>query len=277
MSTSRPVAAGLAATDRDDGAKVSPEGAVRSDRRPQRAVPLARRYEAAFLTPSGHLDSYSRLAPALPVFERAFAAIARGTLIESDSGPVAVEDLLPGARLTTAEGRVETLTWAGSIVLYPETAESAARQLADPALASTPPRLTRITADALGLGRPPKDVVLGPHARLLHRSRRLHPLLGRDAAYLPAALLCDGISTIEVVPITPVTVHHLVLARQGTLLAGGVGIESFHPGTGFAAEASARELALFLSLFPQVEALEGFGLPAHPVLSRAEAESLLDL
>ena len=61
----------------------------------------------------------SRTALALPAFEQAFAAFGHGILIQTADGPVAVEDLLPGTWLETADGRRTQLLWKGSITLVP--------------------------------------------------------------------------------------------------------------------------------------------------------------
>lgn len=239
-------------------------------------MPLARRYEATFLHPSGEIGTLSRLAPAMPLFEQGFSAVARGTLIATPQGPVAVEDLAPGTRLTTVEGDPEPLLWSGSITLYPAANTDTGGGSPVPA---EPARLTRIMVDSFGMGRPITDVVLGPHARVLRRDARLRPVVGGTEAYVPVRALQDGESVIEVAPATPVTVHHLVLARQCTLSASGIEIESFHPGEGFAEMMDPQLLSLFLSLFPHLKArglgLEGFGEPSFPRLTKFEAEDLL--
>jgi len=277
MSYPNRAAAGLATPGAEAMSKAHPDWATRAERRPLRAMPLARRYEASFLRTSGEIGTLSRLAPAMPLFEQAFSAVARGTLIATPQGPVAVEDLLPGTLLTTAEAEPEPLLWSGSITLYPaansDTGGSAPVPSAEPA------RLTRIMADSFGMARPIIDVVLGPHARVLRRDPRLRPVVGGSEAYVPVRALQDGDSVIEVAPSTPVTVHHLVLGRQVTLSASGIEIESFHPGMGFAEMMDPQMLALFLSLFPHLRergmALDGFGAPSYPRLTKFEAEDLL--
>ena len=236
--------------------------APRADRRPLRAAPLTRRYEIAWLGPSG-VETATRVAPAAAPFEDAFAAVARGTLIATEAGPVAVEDLVPGQRLLTHDGGAEPLLWLGSMTLYPKAAEGA-----------DPPRLVRITADSFGLGRPMPDLVLAPHARLLLGGARLRARLGLDAAFAPARALADGIAVIEVAPVAPVTVFHLMLPRQAGLRAAGIEIESCHPGPGFAELTDPQSRALFLTLFPHLDRLDQFGPAPIPRLTRFEAEEM---
>ncbi len=231
-----------------------------------RAMPLTRRYEASWLTASGEVLESTRLAPATPLFEEAFSALARGSVIATDEGPVAVEDLVPGMRAQTAEGPSTPITWIGAMVLYPQAEAGSGEQVT----------LTRITSEAFGQGRPLPDVVLGPRARLLLRDPRLKRATGLDQAYVPARAFVDGVSIIEVTPVAPVTVYHVVLAQHGSLRVAGLEIEAFHPGEGVERMIDPRMLSLFEAQFPQLDRLADFGKLAHPRLTRFEVESLWD-
>jgi hypothetical protein len=233
--------------------------------RPMRAMPLTRRYESMWLTPGGEIDDTTRIAPATPLFEEAFSALARGSVLTSDTGPVAIEDVLPGMRLLTAEGDFQTVTWVGSLVMYPGGQEGA----------EAPVGLTRITAEAFGAGRPLPDLVLGPRARICLRDARLKRVTGFDAAFVPARAFIDGVSVIEVTPAAPVTLYHLVLERQSALKVMGLEIESYHPGEGLADMIDPRMLQLFEAVFPQLPGIAGFGPMGHPRLTRFEVEELL--
>jgi len=239
-----------------------PRGAAPPEACATRPVPLIRRYDTCWLTADGRVERSTRLAPAIPLFEEAFSALARGAVIATEAGPVAVEDLVPGMRARTAEGRAETITWIGSMVLYPG------------ASAGEETGLVRVTAEAFGPGRPLPDVVLGPAARLCLCDARLKRATGLEAAYVPVRALVDGESVIELRPATPVTVHHLVLERQGSLRVAGIEVESYHPGEGLETMVEPRMLSLFLAQFPQLADLAGFGPPALPRLTRFEAAAL---
>jgi Hint domain len=235
------------------------------EKRTLRTVALTRRYEVSWLSGDGLVETSTKLAPATAQFEEAFSAFARGTLIATTGGPVAIEDLSPGATVTTAEGRAETVTWIGSMTIYP------ARAVPD----AEPATMTRITADALGLNRPMPDLILGPRARILFRDTRCRLATGVDAAYAPASALIDGESVISVAPVAPVTVYHLVLSAQGSLRAAGLEVESYHPGTGFAELIDPQLSGLFLSLFPQIRTFADFGPVAHPRLTAEEFGAML--
>lgn len=243
-----------------------PPQPVQTEPRPVRSAPLTRRYEIAYLDASGRFETCTRLAPAIAEFEEAFSAFARGTVIATTEGPVAVEDLVPGMTALTGEGRAERITWIGSMTLFPPHA-----------LPGMPcSTLTRITADAFGIGRPMPDLVLGPRARILVRDARCRFATGVEAAYAPARSFADGVSIIEVTPIAPITVYHIVLERQGSIRAAGLEIESFHPGARMGDGFDPQVAQIFLSLFPHLRSIADFGTPAHPRMSAAEVEAALE-
>lgn len=239
-----------------------PKGA-RPAPRPPRPNFMTRRYETMWLTGDGHVDSATRVAPALPEFEEAFSAIARGTLVETTQGFVAAEDLEPGMVALTAEGRRETITWIGSMTLFPPNTI--------PGLATT--TMTRITADAFGGGRPMPDLLLGAQARILVKNARTRAA-GHAAAYLPAATLIDGEAIVEVTPVAPVTMFHLVLERPGSLSCAGIEVESFHPGKNAADRMDPQLAALFIAMFPQMKCFADFGTIAHPRMAADDTEDL---
>lgn len=227
---------------------------------PVRAPLLTRRYELSWLTATGTVETASRIAPATPEFEETSAAFARGTVIATECGNVAVEDLAPGMQIVTAEGRLETLVWIGSINLF------APRILPE----AQPVTLTRVTTEAFGMGRPIPDLVLGPRARLLMRDSRCRVLVGAELAYAPARGFVDGISVIEVRPLAAVTMYHLALRRHATLRAAGLEVEAYHPGSHRSDFADAQMAGIFLSLFPHLNSLAEFGPLAHPRISLAD-------
>lgn len=225
---------------------------------------VTRRYDISWLNTAGEVDAATRVAPATPDFEETTAAFARGTLIATQTGPVAVEDLVPGMIAATAEGRMEPITWIGSINLFAPRGNSDVK----------PVTLTRITAEAFGMTRPMADVVLGPRARLLLRDARCRPIVHGDTAFAPARAFVDGISVIEVRPAAPVTMFHIALRRHGTLRAAGLEVEAFHPGPARAELTDPQLSGYYLSLFPQIASLGDFGPMIHPRITAADVAAL---
>jgi len=150
MNKSHLPAAGLAA-DRFSAPVPTDRIASQPDGRLPRARPLMRKYEVAHLSPSHDIEEFTRVAPAAPLFEDAFAAIGRGAIVQTEMGPVAIEDLLPGDMVKTTSNGFQRLRWRGTMTIVPGA------QNKRPEMGT----MTRITADAMGLGRPGPDLVLG--------------------------------------------------------------------------------------------------------------------
>ncbi len=218
-----------------------------------RARPLdivTRRYEISWRQPEGGIGCKSSVAPALPVFERAFSAFAQGTLIRTADGPVAVEDLQPGDMIATADGGLQPLEWIGSMTAYPNHAE----------LGLPPCRLFRITDGRYGHDRNAPDLILGSAARILPG----HLATDSSSPLHDPATLVDGQSIIAIMPVSQIRVFHLVLRRHSLLHANGVLCESYHPGYRPASQMDEELRVHFAALFPQVESLDtGFGALNH--------------
>lgn len=217
-------------------------------------VRLTRRYEVTWIDDDDNVDTFMRVAPAMPIFEGAFSAFAHGALISTSEGPVAVEDLVPGMFIETATGEYEKLRWVGAMTLIAgmETANI------------QPQQLFRVCADALGLGRPAQDVTFGPAARLLSRDPEVRSALGSEAALAPVSSLEDGVGVIALTPASPVRVYHLAFDGHHVIRACGIEVESFHPGPDAHYSMSQELRAVFVSLFPHMETLQGFGRVLWP-------------
>ncbi|MEZ5912726.1 MAG: Hint domain-containing protein [Paracoccaceae bacterium] len=233
---------------------------------PRRAMPLMRNYTVQVLRADGTIDDFTRIAPAQPIFEEAFSAVARGTLIATPEGQVAIEDLRPGMKVITLENGVETLPWIGSIARYPIPAHDNRPDLVP---------LTRVTAEALGYARPAADLMVGPGARMLMRNLRGDGMAGDRKVFGQVRALEDGFGVFRVTPASAVTLYHLAFKGQRTIIANGVELESYHPGAAAKTFAQPNVLPLFKSLFPHVDGLADFGPQTHQRLSAMDAENLM--
>lgn len=238
-------------------------------RRATRPVPqprtarVTRRFEIEWLEGENVMDTI-RVAPALPVFEKAFGAFTHGVLIQTTEGPVAVEDLIPGMYLETADGGTSRLMWKGSINIVPN----------GPTLNDEPDRLYRVMPDAFGLGRPVQDQTFGPHVRRLNRDPKIRASLGADAALVPLSAVADGHSVIEVTPVAATRVYHLVCEDHATILAAGLEVETYHPGPETPLSLSEEMMAQFLGFFPHVRSLRDFGRLKAPRLTRDDVHAI---
>jgi T5SS/PEP-CTERM-associated repeat protein len=129
---------------------------------------------------------------------------AEGTRIETIDGPVAVEHLIVGDRIVTAEGEVERVSRLHSWAVdrerhsHPETLWP-----------------VRVMAGALGENIPSRDLYLSPG----------HAVLIGDVL-VPVKLLVNGTSIARVVR-RGVVYHHVELARHQVILAEGLPVESY--------------------------------------------------
>jgi hypothetical protein len=228
---------------------------------PQTAEPTATRsYEIAALREDGSLYIGQDKAPALPLFESAFSAFARGTLILTVDGEVAVEDLQPGDMIATSTGEAAPLVWIGSSNFVPA---DAGRRMP----------LIRIMPDSFGQSRPSSFLTVGPAARVLHTPHHLRAENDGTQMLTPVREFVDGVNVIEVVPPTPVRLFHLCLTRHAAIQAGGIEMETFHPGANATHTVSHSMRDRFLGMFPQIGHVSDFGPLAHPRAPQSEAEA----
>ncbi len=224
------------------------------------AAPL-RTFEVAALRADSTRSIATFKAPALPLFESAFSAFARGALISAPDGAIAVEDLQPGDWLDTSSGKPAQVLWIGSSNFIP--ADTGRRM-----------PLIRIMADSFGQNRPGSFVTVGPAARLLQTPAHLRGSTGGAAMLTPAGEFVDNVNVIEVVPPTPIRLFHICLSRHAAVDVGGIQMETFHPGMGATRQVTHAQRDLFLSMFPHIAHITDFGPLAHPRAPEAELEEL---
>lgn len=250
--------------------RAAPSRAERSARNPDpsQAAGLSRHAEAgprsvdiAGLRVDGSRFFAQTTVPALPQFEDAFSAFGRGTLLQSPTGTIAVEDLQPGDILRTSRGREARVMWIGSGTFRPDPVWD--RQIS----------LARISPDTFGPARPDGYLTLGTGARILHTPPHLFGQASQYGMLTPVRQFIDMIHVIEVTPPTPVTLFHIVLDRHATVRAGGLECESFHPGTDVMRQLSHADRDQFMSLFQHIGHISGFGPLAHPRAPEPDAEA----
>lgn len=211
--------------------------------------PQLRRYEVSALLPNGYIAETRHIAPALPIFEDAFCAFSRGSMVETETGTICVEDLLPGDQILTKDGPSQPLIWKGSTTLVPGRPGPQGRNL----------RLTRIMADSFGMQRPMSCVIAGPSARLLHTPDHLRANSGGLQTLTPVQEFQDGMNVIETAPPTAVELFHICLPRHAVIRVAGLEFESYHPGAIAARSISHAMRNVYLDLFPHISQLCDFG------------------
>jgi hypothetical protein len=214
-------------------------------------LPPMRTFEVAALRADNSRSIATYKAPAIALFESAFSAFARGAVLNSPDGGIAIEDLQPGDWLNTTSGAPAQVLWIGSSSFVP--ADTGRRV-----------PLIRIMADSFGLARPASFLTVGPAARLLQTPAHLRGLTGGVDLLTPAGAFVDNVNVIEVVPPTPIRLFHICLSRHAAVDVGGIAMETFHPGVAATRQVSHAQRDLFLSMFPHIAHVTDFGPLAHP-------------
>lgn len=237
---------------------------AQSNERSQRTQPLMRKFEIATLLPCGAARTSHHLAPATDLFEGTSSAFARGTLVSTPNGQVAVEDLCPGDLIDTVGGEPAPVVWISSTSFVP------AQSLPESSLTG----LIRLLADGYSKSGALGDLMLGPNARLLQSRPSLEQIIGVKYVLTPVRDLDDGHSAFHVTPPCPVRLFHIRLPRHAAIYASGRPVETYHPGRGCEELLGTNMRSLFLSLFPDIESFADFGPLAYPRMSKDTLDSL---
>ena len=218
----------------------------------------------SYLDQAGDIVDAVHNIPDLPELVAACAAFSRGTLIATEDGPVAVEDLLPGDRIITRDNGPVPLRWCGATAINyrADAAQAASGSL-------------RLLAHALGDQRPTTDLILHQSARVLVDHAACTLAIGKRAALVPVRALRDSDSVIELRPIGAVEFFNLAFDRHEIIFANGVETEGYHPGPRVCATIGGEVHHHLAHLFPYMSGhLDRFGPLSRPRLSDAEADAL---
>lgn len=144
----------------------------------------------------------------------AVICLARGTLIQNEHGPVAIEDLAEGMLVATRDNGLQPLRWVGSLTLA-----------AHPQI-----RPIRIRAGALGPNRPTQDLIVSPQHRILIRSRIARRMFDANEVLVPAKQLLQ-IEGIDIATdLKSIDYFHLLFDQHEIVTSNGAETESLHAG-----------------------------------------------
>jgi len=240
---------------------------LRAARSPQAGISPERReksFGVSVLLDDGSITDFDHRAPADLFLEDICANVARGTVISTKNGGIAVEDLRPGDRIKTRDDGYKKLRWIGSCTLNNTAGEGGD---ADNPL--------RIRADALGPLRPVQDLLVSPRFRILTNHPSCAALFGSSETLAPAVDLLDGDTIMRVHPAQGLTFYNLMFDRHQIIEANGLETESYHPGNFGVAVMSLEMQAHLRQLLPHLNGnLDAFGRTVRPVLKGFEAEVL---
>lgn len=148
-----------------------------------------------------------------------FVCFAAGTLIQTCTGDLKVEDLRVGDEVLTMDNGYQSIRWIG------------ARRLDAIDLAQNPNlKPIRIQTGALGFGLPRQDLLVSPQHRVFVRSMVAQRMFETAEILIPAKKLLelDGIAVEQT--LDSVTYHHFLFERHEIIYSNGAPTESLFTG-----------------------------------------------
>jgi hypothetical protein len=188
-----------------------------------------------------------------------------GTLIQTPSGPVAVDDLQSGDLVMTVDGGSQPLAWAtSSLHTWPGSDEKHKPIL--------------IKQGAFGTDLPDSDLSVSPQHHIVMKGKLCVALFGADEVLAPAKGL-TGLAGVRVMAGKKAAEYfHLMMAQHEILIAQGVETESFYPGPTSLQMMSAGQRASLLAVVPTLrdDPENGYGPTARKKITRRQAEQLVE-
>lgn len=147
----------------------------------------------------------------------AVACFTRNTLIRTENGEIAVEDLSVGDSVLTLDRGYQPIRWIGS------------RKLDSIDLAANPKLCpVKITAGALGNGLPEHDLSVSRQHRMLTSSKAALNITGEDGVLIAAIRLTEHEQIQIDTSAKDVEYFHILLDDHNVIYANGAPSESFY-------------------------------------------------
>jgi VCBS repeat-containing protein len=193
--------------------------------------------------------------------------VAKGTLIETSQGSVAVEDIAIDDQVITRDNGLKTVRWVGC------------RRLHKPDLMAHPDlRPIRIRAGALGNARPVRDLLVSPQHRILVSDWRTQLFFGQDEVLIPAKALVDQNAITVERNTASVDYYHILFDTHQIIYTDGAETESFHPADYTLGAIDTRSRDELFQLFPELSSdLAAYGETISYVARVGEARMLTRL
>jgi len=177
-----------------------------------------------------------------------------GTLIETPTGPKAIEDLVEGDLVLTLDHGPQPIRWIGSRTL------TSAELRAKPRL-----RPICVSAGALGAGLPRRDLRVSPQHRMLVRSAIAVRMFDAQEVLIPAHKLVGvpGVHVDETA--NSVTYYHILFDRHEIVTAEGAPTESLYTGPEALKSVGPEARNEILELFPELDVPDHVPTTARPI------------
>ncbi|SIS57616.1 Hint domain-containing protein [Paracoccus saliphilus] len=173
--------------------------------------------------------------------EELVVCFAGGTMLETASGPVPVEELQVDDMVHTRDNGLQPIRWIGS------------RKLSMAGLQASPNlRPIRIQAGAIGKDIPESDLTVSPQHRVLVRSKIAQRMFSTDEVLVAAKHLLElnGIQIAE--DVTEVEYFHILFDRHEVVFSNGAETESLHTGPQALKSLNAAAREEIFTLFPEL-------------------------
>ncbi|WP_233253108.1 Hint domain-containing protein [Paracoccus binzhouensis] len=237
------------------------------------AVPLAGPVAAATIRASADLIQSTAntaivtmdhdVAGSLDLTDDEVVCFVAGTLIETERGFVAVEDLRVGDLVATRDNGYQPIRWIGSVKL------GAAALKARPKLLPI-----RIKAGALGRETPSSDLLVSPQHRVLVRSKVALKMFGAMEVLVAAKQLLQVEGVDIATDVESVEYFHFLFDRHEVVNSNGAATESLYTGAQALRTVGPAAREEIFTLFPELREKEFVPAPARPLPSGRKARKL---
>ncbi|WP_306045106.1 Hint domain-containing protein [Nioella sp. MMSF_3534] len=190
--------------------------------------------------------------------------LTRGTLVLTDTGWTAIEEIAVGRGIATAEGEIEKVRWIGRNLLGLDELKRAPKL-----------RPVRITAGALGQGLPWRDLLVSPQHRMLVRSAIARRMFGCAEVLIPAIKLTSLPGIYIDTKIEWVEYFHILLNQHEIIFAEGAQSESLYTGPQALIALSSDAREEILSIFPELKDQSHDPRPARHIPSGTRQKKLI--
>lgn len=181
---------------------------------------------------------------------------ASDTMIDTSEGPVPAGQLAPGDLVRTVDHGLKPVRWVG------------ARTVSRVQMQDRPGfRPVRISAGALGFGRPQQDMLVSQQHRILVDSRIARNMFG-TAQVIVAAKQLAALDGIDIVDAEAVTYVHFMFDQHELVYAEGAVAESLFTGPEAIKAVGPDAQAEIFAIFPELEdhAVTGaLPVPVRPI------------
>lgn len=185
------------------------------------------------------------------------ACFTKDMKITTQQGQRAVQDLAVGDLVQTQDHGLQAIRWIGT-----------ARRRAKGGL-----RPVHISAGALGVKLPLRDLVVSQQHRVLVRSRIVERMTGAPEAFVAAKFLLGLEGVFLGAAGQVVTYYHLLLDRHEVIYANGMPTESLMTGRQALYSIGLESVNEILTLFPAI--WMSAGTPARPIVKGARRRNLI--